>query len=340
MTNSINANFAAMTALQSLNKTNKELLLSQNRISTGYEISSASDGAAYWSMSTTMRSDNMALSAIHDALGLGAATVDVAYTAMNSAIEVVGEMKAKLVTAREPGVDLSKIQSEIDALQDHLRNISTSASFTGENWISVDSGYATSGYNATEEIAASFTRNGTDVTVGTISVDVSANYLFNANTDGAGGAGSATNVQLGLLGSERMTALEATAAGGQAGAIGASAGDGTIILASYTGAGELDITTATTTDIDDYIQAADVTMTDMTNAATNLGAVKSRIDLQRDFVSTLMDSIDRGISTLVDADMNEESTRLQALQVQQQLGIQALSIANAASQNILSLFRQ
>ncbi|MGI9426905.1 MAG: flagellin, partial [Hyphomicrobiaceae bacterium] len=163
MTNSINANFAAMTALQSLNKTNKELLLSQNRISTGYEISSASDGAAYWSMSTTMRSDNMALSAIHDALGLGAATVDVAYTAMNSAIEVVGEMKAKLVTAREPGVDLSKIQSEIDALQDHLRNISTSASFTGENWISVDSGYATSGYNATEEIAASFTRNGTDV---------------------------------------------------------------------------------------------------------------------------------------------------------------------------------
>ncbi|MEM6496871.1 MAG: flagellin, partial [Pseudomonadota bacterium] len=51
------------------------------------------------------------------------------------------------------------------------------------------------------------------------------------------------------------------------------------------------------------------------------------------------DSIDRGISTLIDADMNEESTRLQALQVQQQLGIQALSIANSSSQNILSLFR-
>ena len=52
-----------------------------------------------------------------------------------------------------------------------------------------------------------------------------------------------------------------------------------------------------------------------------------------------MDAVERGIGQLVDADLNEESTRLQALQVQQQLGIQSLSIANANSQNILSLFR-
>ena len=52
-----------------------------------------------------------------------------------------------------------------------------------------------------------------------------------------------------------------------------------------------------------------------------------------------MDAIDRGVGQLVDADMNEESTRLQALQVQQQLGIQALRIANSSSQSILSLFR-
>ena len=52
-----------------------------------------------------------------------------------------------------------------------------------------------------------------------------------------------------------------------------------------------------------------------------------------------MDAIDRGVSQLVDADMNEELTRLQAIQVKQQLGIQALSIANGSSQNILALFR-
>ena len=78
----------------------------------------------------------------------------------------------------------------------------------------------------------------------------------------------------------------------------------------------------------------------MTDAATALGASKARIGIQQDFVKSLMDAIDRGVGQLVDADMNEESTKLQALQVKQQLGIQALSIANTSSQSILSLFRQ
>ena len=73
--------------------------------------------------------------------------------------------------------------------------------------------------------------------------------------------------------------------------------------------------------------------------SATLGAAKSRIDLQKTFTTSLMDSIERGVGQLVDADMNKESTRLQALQVQQQLGIQALSIANGNSQSILSLFR-
>ena len=341
--NSINTNFAALTALQSLNQTNKDLLQTQGRISTGFAVGSAADGAAYWSMATTMRSDTNALSAVNDALGLGSATVDVAYTAMDSAIDVMGEIKSKLVAAREPGVDRSKVQTEIDALQNQLRSIASSASFSGENFISVDTGYATSGYNATESIVASFSRSGNSVSVGTISVSVSTTYLVNANTDGAGGAGTATAIQLGILGSQRMTAAEATAAGGGAiaGDIGAAVGDGSIILASYDGTSEMDISGAAITDqnIEDFIQAADFAISDMTSAATSLGSVKSRIDMQNDFVSKLMDSIDRGISTLVDADMNEESTRLQALQVQQQLGIQALSIANSSSQNILSLFR-
>jgi len=77
----------------------------------------------------------------------------------------------------------------------------------------------------------------------------------------------------------------------------------------------------------------------MTTAASDIGAAKKRVSTQMDFVTNLMDSIERGIGTLVDADMSRESTRLQALQTQQQLGIQALSIANSASQNILSLFQ-
>ena len=136
-----------------------------------------------------------------------------------------------------------------------------------------------------------------------------------------------------------MTAAEATAAGGTRGDIGAAAGDGSIVLASYDGTGEMDISTATDTQIDDYIQAMDSALADMTTAATNLGSAKSRIGIQKDFVNNLMDAIDRGISSLVDADMNKESTKLQALQVQQQLGVQALSLANQSSQTILALFK-
>ena len=75
------------------------------------------------------------------------------------------------------------------------------------------------------------------------------------------------------------------------------------------------------------------------DAAASFGSVQGRIELQADFVGKLTDSLKSGIGTLVDADMEEASARLQALQVQQQLGIQSLSIANQAPQSILSLFR-
>jgi flagellin len=75
------------------------------------------------------------------------------------------------------------------------------------------------------------------------------------------------------------------------------------------------------------------------DAAASFGSVEGRIETQAKFISALTDSLKSGIGTLVDADMEEASARLQALQVQQQLGIQSLSIANQAPQSILSLFR-
>ena len=75
------------------------------------------------------------------------------------------------------------------------------------------------------------------------------------------------------------------------------------------------------------------------DAASSFGSVQGRIETQSSFVTSLTDSLKTGIGSLVDADMEEASARLQALQVQQQLGIQSLSIANQAPQSILSLFR-
>lgn len=345
--NSINTNFAALTALESLNNTNKSMLETQKRISTGFRVASAEDNAAYWSMATTMRSDNKALSTVSDALGLGAATIDVAYTAMNSSIEVVTELKSKLVAAREPGIDRAKVQTEIDELQNQLRSIASSSSFAGENWLSVDTGGAA--YKATETVVSSFSRsagvNGEQVSVGTLSIDVASSFLFNANSDGVGGvadSGAATADALGILGSARLTRADSDTASVKRGSVDAA---GTIVVANFdTGnatvaPAELDVTNASDADIEDYIQAVDAALSEMTTAASSLGASKKRIDIQTDFVTNLMSAIDRGISSLVDADMNAESTRLQALQVQQQLGVQSLSIANSSSQNILSLFR-
>jgi flagellin len=306
---SINTNLAAMTALQTLNQTNKEMLEVQNRVSTGLRVATAADNAAYWSIATTMRSDNMAVSTVQDALGLGAATADVAVTAMNSAIETVSEIKRKLVAARAPGLDRVKIQSEISALQTQLQNVADAAVFSGQNWLAAD---ATGPADRT--IVSSFSRDSAGaIAIGTITVQVvgtSGTLLF--DTSGGGG---------GILDQARTVTSGA----------------------SYT-VDNLDISALTDlpsdlTDLEDLISGVDDAFAQMTRAATFLGASRARIDLQKDFVSKLMDSIDTGIGQLVDADMNAESTRLQALQVRQQLGVQALGIANQSASQILKLFQ-
>ncbi|HKZ95579.1 MAG TPA: flagellin [Hyphomicrobiaceae bacterium] len=306
---SIITNIAAMTALQTLNRTNAEMLVTQNRISTGLRVSTAADNAAYWSIATTMRSDNMALSTVQDALGLGGGTVDIAIAGLNTAIDVASKIKMKLVAARAPGIDRGKIQSEITQLQSSLQNTVDAASFSGENWLSVDS----TG-NTTKSVVASLSRDSTGVlSIATISVDVGPTGSMLVDSSGSGA---------GILDQTRTVT---------------SGGTYTILTIDVSA---LTDAAADLTDLEDYIDGVDTAIASMTDAGTVLGAAKSRIDVQQGFVARLMDAIDTGIGQLVDADMNQESTRLQALQVRQQLGVQALSIANQSAQMILQLFRQ
>ncbi len=320
---SILTNASAMTALKSLQATNKALSTTQARISTGYRVAEASDNAAYWSIATTMRSDSKALLTVQDALGLGAAKIDIAYTGVSSTIAVVDEIKAKLVAAREPGVDRTKIQAEITALQGQLVSNAAASSFSGENWLSVDSDAP--GYNSAKSIVASFTRasDGT-VSVSTITIDADGVKLFDAGTNTVtGGVGILDGVYdqtTGALHADQTTAV------------------GVFSVATLDIAG-LTNNAADLTTLDNFIRGVDDSISRMTKAASDLGASKKRVDLQISFVNGLMDAIERGVGALVDADMNKESTRLQALQVQQQLGIQGLSIANSSVQGILSLFQ-
>jgi flagellin len=414
---SLMTNSSAMTALQTLRTVSAGLATTQNRISTGYRVSTASDNAAYWSIATTMRSDNMALSAVQDALGLGAATIDTMYTGLNGTVSVVSQINAKLVAARTPGVDRAKIQSEITELQKQLKNTADSAVFNGENWISVDSTSAS--YNSSKTVVSSFSRAGGTVKIDTLSINLDSIKLYDANldttyaaqtfptvdtaaynaTNDVGGnitvtvgGGTAINIAVAKNTSLKDIATAINKLGIDGLSVGVSAAgdklsfksrnDANVVIDAsvaglgaavtltaianpvdtkkgildatydaYTGTGwetfsvaTLDISKLTDSAADlakleTYIQGTQDAFAKITDSATNLGAIKNRIGLQQDFVKTLTDSLDRGIGQLVDADMNAESTRLQALQVQQQLGIQALSIANSGSQSILSLFR-
>ncbi len=425
---SILTNIAAMAALQTLRSIDRDLETTQARVSTGLRVETAEDNAAYWSIATTMRSDNGTLSTVQDALGLGAAKVDTAYEAMESAIATVQEIKSKLVAAYGVGVDRAKIQEEIEQLQEQLRSISESASFSGENWIQgviSDGGNPAVEKTLLKEVVSAFTRGPSgEVAVTTVDypmnsttvlfdtsggklgiLDKDLAYVAKGETavtastdDGAGAITDAkyavptyTDADLAALGADTNADASIYTAGGASyfkvtddlwveatitdPAVGPAStvpvyNDGTNDFFYVVTAGNnldnrkvdlsvvtLDITKladlsatlngmvpgsiAEETDVLDIMMSyVDQQLLAMTSAASSLGSIQSRIDLQEDFIASLIDVIDKGIGRLVDADMNEESTRLKALQTQQQLGIQSLSIANTNAENILTLFRQ
>ena len=395
---SILTNVAAMSALQTLRSIDASMEETQGRVSSGLRVETASDNAAYWSIATTMRSDNMSLAAVEDALGLGAAKVDTAYSGMESAIEVVKEIKAKITAATEDGVDKDKIQEEITQLQDQLQSISEAASFSGENWLQSD--LTAAGGSEVKSVVASFVRDDS----GNVSVK-KVNYTLDSTTvlfDSGGDTGILDTVQtvegngvslnVNISGTTtaynvvKYTTAEVIADGatfdsGGVVAVGGSVSAGYVKVDDDTWVAAIDqsgatdhevfatdvdsggvwavdetnlasataMTTSvvtltidnstTSTQLDGLLQMVDTALESMASAASALGSISSRIEMQQEFVASLTDSIDTGIGRLVDADMNEESTRLKALQTQQQLAISSLSIANSASESVLTLFR-
>jgi flagellin len=299
-----------MTALQTLRSVSSQLSTTQNRISTGQRVATASDNAAYWSIATSMRADNAALSAVSDSLGLSAATVDTEYTALTSVIgdkdSGLTKLQALLVEAKTAGIDRTKIQADITQIQQDMNLKADSATFNGINWLSIDTSASTTATPATFNLVSSYSRVGGTPTIGSITVTTADYALYTT--------GGASNTGI----------LDTQTAG---------------VSVSNMKIGTLTDSAADQTTLDGYIAQVTTAINSVASAAANLGAVKNRISTNTDFVKSLMDSVDRGVGQLVDADMNQESTRLAALQVQQQLGVQALSIANNSSQSILSLFR-
>lgn len=96
---------------------------------------------------------------------------------------------------------------------------------------------------------------------------------------------------------------------------------------------------ATATSAAGLVSTLDTSISNVSASLARLGTASKTLERHSTFVGKLSDSIESGIGNLVDADLAKESAKLQALQTKQQLGIQALSIANQSSSTILSLFR-
>jgi flagellin len=136
------------------------------------------------------------------------------------------------------------------------------------------------------------------------------------------------------------------AAANHAYAIGDSAGGNVIqINGANLGLGGTIVTVAAASTVSTAANATTalgLVNTSITNLGTQLatwGAGSKRLEMHKSFVSKLQDALNSGIGSMTDADLSKESAKLQSLQVKQQLGIQALSIANGSAQQALSLFR-
>jgi flagellin len=245
---SINTNYGAAVALQSLNKTNAQLETTQNRISTGMKVSSAKDNGAIFAIATQQRANAASQDATRNSLQRSQSITDVALAAGDTITSALEEMKSLAVS----------IQSSV------------------------------AGSDAETAYLKDFNALGTEI----------ANAISGASFDGA-------NSLTTPLGVASVTGLT----GGSVARAGA--------------------TTA----------AVDAGIATVTSSLATLGTQSKSLGRQITFVNKLQDAMEAGVGNLVDADLAKESAKLTALQTKQQLGVQALSIANQGSSILLSLFR-
>jgi flagellin len=421
---SVNTNYGAAIALQSLNATNKELDEVQNRINTGLKVSSAKDNGAVFAIAQGQRARVSALASVKDGIDRVTNVIDAALNAGNAVSDLLNQLKAKAVAAQSE--DLS--QAQRDAYQTDFNQIrSTINTSVGTALVNganlVDNTTATmrvlqsdlntgtgAGDVATVQGAAkpatAVTPSRSDLVINaseawdatnntlvandyvvftqagnTYAFQVTATTTIQQFVDGVnaatGGRITASyNDSTGRLSYQANAAIataiftvdidtNATATGtarrsdfinGVAGATTATATDvadtrpsSVMTVTGYdfrvggTGALNsllnLNIGGATTTGATAAVAALDTAISTLNSQLATLGSQSKALDIQSSFLTKLSDTIEKGLSNLVDADLAKESARLQSLQIKQQLGAQALSIANQAPSLLLSFFR-
>ncbi len=412
---SVNTNYGALVALQSLNQTTRDLSEVQNRVNTGLKVASAKDNGAVFAIAEGQRARVSSLTAVMDGIDRATSVIDVGLSAGEAVGDILKQLKEKTVAAQAN--DLSQdqrdaLQADFAALRDQVDQIVNAAKFNGSNLVNgtnLTGGSAAfsvltsdvSGnagqfelnglalgtlYSASEDMATatgltigagdvlSFSiTSGNETTTFTVDVDaadtiqqfvdsvgeasggrVTASYNdatgrisyqsaedFTVNyEDGADTGVDDDGFLDGTDGDTGTSFTQVVAPGASNNQLTVSGFDFRLgragqALAGFTSA--LNISTSNGAEL--ASNAIDTALTNLNKDLATLGAQSKALEVQKSFLGKLSDSIEAGIGNLVDADLAKESARLQALQVKQQLGAQALSIANSAPSIVLSFFR-
>ncbi len=299
--NSVNTNIGAQVALSSLNNTNTQLQASQKRISTGLRVADATDDGGAYAVAQRVRSDVGALTSANEQLGNAKGLVGTALSALGKISDSVNTAKTLLVKIG----DSSIAQDQRDQYVASYKSLVMQVADYVDN----------STYNGQSILGrASGAVAGTAKTV-ISSEDGSTTTISNANTSGLA---STLALLIGATFSRSAAGVDTFTAG----AAGADQTAASTALSATTGA-----------------TAFSTALKGVANQLNQTGADSNRLDATISFNSAKIDSLNAGLGALVDTDLSKESAKLQALQIKQQLGTQALSLANQAPQSLVSLFK-
>ncbi len=298
---SINYSASGSSALRSLQATSRAMETSQTRIATGLKINGAKDDAMLWQASQAIRSDIKFGEGVQNSLKIAQVQADKTATAAQSIREVLGEMKNIVDAAGVSGADRTGLQADMAAYISQLKSLVASAAVNGANLLT---GTAPAAVTIGKDI------NGAAVTMTLASTDLT--LLSAAGTTGAfevAGTAWDTDTTSAATFTSLLTFNVATAGTGNVSALSTMMTDLNAVIAKVDG------------------------------VVARVASYSKRLEMQADYMTKIADIQESALSSMVDADLDAESARLSALQVQQQLATTALQIANQSRTNILQLFQ-
>jgi flagellin len=282
MTYSVHSMAGVNSALQHMDRLERDSVKVHTRIATGLKIGSASDGGAVWALAQGMRATNGARGEALTSIDLATGVVETALAAADGISELMVEMKGKLVAATDTSLDEQgwrTLMNDFVALGNQVQHLVKNATFNDLNLL---------------EAGAS---------------DLSVLVSDNPNTQMTIAAEDLTDGG-GIFDSTLPSPLPQTDASGLATRPDAS------MVADF-----------------------EASMTAVHSAVSRLGVGLKTLEIQRTLLVKQIDVTDAGIGNLVDADLGRESAKLKALMVREELGLQALALANEAPKTILRFFQ-